>query len=227
MDQPEAAESKQIQRLQTQLELLTEERDALRAQLARFREGQWRRLCQCVESDPVMQADDCYYCHRCSFLVPAGRWLIEDLKAQLAELVRWKAREQAALLAQASTLLTAGFRGDGVVEGVEWLASEQARAKRERDEVVADLEAAEKKRRELEAQLARPPEEPDFSRHSKRCQWQVGKRTWYCAPECSAWNALTVDAPATQLARPSPAQCPHCTCSCVACAACGEEECRP
>jgi hypothetical protein len=41
----------------------------------------------------------------------------------------WKADQQQALIAMATKVWLAGFKGDGLVEGVKWLANENARLK--------------------------------------------------------------------------------------------------
>lgn len=55
------------------------------------------------------------------------------------EAQEWKSREQSALLKIAAELLLAGFKGDGVVEGVEWLASKIAHLTEEREGLRAQL----------------------------------------------------------------------------------------
>jgi hypothetical protein len=54
---------------------------------------------------------------------------ITKLRAENTELKAWKADQQQALIAMATKVWLAGFKGDGLVEGVKWLANENARLK--------------------------------------------------------------------------------------------------
>lgn len=63
---------------------------------------------------------------------------IETLKGENEELAAWKAREQSAFLGMAADLLDAGYKGDGIPDGIKWLKGENERLRIE----VSRLETA-------------------------------------------------------------------------------------
>lgn len=75
-------------------------------------------------------------------LMKEGRYMsgrtVEELEADLAELRGWRDSERQFLLAAAAELLVAGFKGDGVLEGIKWVIAD-------RDRLAAALEAVRKR----------------------------------------------------------------------------------
>jgi hypothetical protein len=65
------------------------------------------------------------------YFVDAQMWkkAAEQAEAERDELQRWKSEQQRFLIAAAVTLLNAGYKGDGVEEGIEWLAADRDRLK--------------------------------------------------------------------------------------------------
>lgn len=59
-----------------------------------------------------------------------------------ARLDKWKSEQQSALLAMAAELLSAGFKGDGVVDGVKWLVGEVERLRQQARDISQLLDDA-------------------------------------------------------------------------------------
>jgi len=56
---------------------------------------------------------------------------VQELLAENARLKQWDDEQKQVLIAMATKVYLAGYKGDGLVDGVKWLADENARLREE------------------------------------------------------------------------------------------------
>jgi len=115
--------------------------------------------------------------------VPDALAHIETLTGENDELAAWKAREQSACLGMAVDLLDAGYKGDGIPDGIKWLKAQLAARDAEVARHVEAYKSAHDRAQVAEAEVARLTEERDkavselefFVEHNIKCSQEYSR----------------------------------------------------